>query len=151
MILHPTPESNANGYLLSFDKDLLQLKVIHGFLSTSYWSKAIPQEVVAQAIEHSLCLGIYHEGSQVAFTRLITDYTTFAYLCDVFVLEEHRGQGLSKWMLQALQAHPALQRLRRWMLATADAHGLYSQFGFKPLAQPERFMAIHTPGIYQNN
>ncbi|MFC6996865.1 GNAT family N-acetyltransferase [Rufibacter roseus] len=150
MLPHPPPETNAQGYLLSFDKDLLQLENIHGFLTESYWSKAIPKSIVAQAIEHSMCVGIYHEGQQIAFARLITDYTTFAYVCDVFVLEQHRGQGLSKWMMKSIMAHPALLRLRRWMLATADAHELYSQFGFTPLTKPEMFMQVHRPEVYKD-
>ncbi|WP_181305067.1 GNAT family N-acetyltransferase [Rufibacter sp. XAAS-G3-1] len=144
----PAPQVNKDGYLLSFDKDLLQLEVIHGFLREVYWSRGIPKQVVKKAIEHSLCLGIYAEGKQVAFARLITDYATFAYLCDVFVLEDYRGKGLSKWMLQAFRSHPELQGLRRWMLATEDAHSLYTQFGFEPLPHPERFMQLHTPDIY---
>ncbi|MGV3541183.1 MAG: GNAT family N-acetyltransferase [Rufibacter sp.] len=146
----PPPPSKAEGYRLSFDKELLQPDVIHGFLSQSYWSKGIPREVVERAIAHSLCVGVYFEGRQVGFARLITDYTTFAYLCDVFVLEEHQHKGLAKWMVQALQAHPELQGLRRWMLATADAHPLYAQCGFTPLAQPERFMQVHKPAVYQS-
>ncbi|WP_207433984.1 GNAT family N-acetyltransferase [Sabulibacter ruber] len=145
----PSPEVNPNGYLLSFDKELLQLNVIHDFLSQSYWSEGIPRSTVARAIKSSLCVGVYYAGEQVGFARVITDYTTFAYLCDVFVLEPHRGQGLAKWMVKALQSHPELQGLRRWMLATADAHHLYEQRGFTPLAQPERFMQMHTPNAYR--
>ncbi|GAA4307154.1 GNAT family N-acetyltransferase [Nibribacter koreensis] len=138
-----------NDYLLSFDKRRLQLDVIHGYLTQSYWSAGIPREVVERAVENSLCVGVYHQEKQVAFARLITDYATFAYLCDVFVLERARGQGLSKWMMEALQAHPQLQNLRRWLLATRDAHGLYAQFGFTPLPSPEPFMQLHTPNAYQ--
>ncbi|KAA3440121.1 GNAT family N-acetyltransferase [Rufibacter hautae] len=145
----PLPEANRSGFFLSFDKDLLQLDTIHKFLSQAYWSKGIPRQVVKRAIDHSLCVGVYYEGKQAAFARLVTDYTTFAYLCDVFVLEEYRGNGLSKWMLKAFRAHPELQGLRRWMLATEDAHDLYTQFGFEPLPHPERFMQLHTPNIYQ--
>ncbi|QHL88428.1 GNAT family N-acetyltransferase [Nibribacter ruber] len=136
-------------FLLSFDKARLQLDVIHGYLAKSYWSPGIPREVVERAIENSLCVGVYHQEKQVAFARLITDFATFAYLCDVFVLEESRGQGLSKWMLEALQAHPQLQGLRRWLLATRDAHSLYAQFGFTPLPSAEPFMQLHTPNAYQ--
>ncbi|MBC3540850.1 GNAT family N-acetyltransferase [Rufibacter sediminis] len=145
----PYPEADKSGFFLSFDKDLLQLETIHGFLRQVYWSKDIPRQVVKRAIDHSLCVGVYFEGKQVAFARLITDYTTFAYLCDVFVLEDYRGNGLSKWMIKAFRAHPELQKLRRWMLATQDAHDLYSQFGFEPLPHPERFMQLHSPDVYQ--
>ncbi|MBA9079286.1 GNAT family N-acetyltransferase [Rufibacter quisquiliarum] len=147
-LLTPAPIANEQSYLLSFDKELLQLEVIHGFLSQTYWSPGIPKETVARAVEHSLCVGVYFEGRQAGFARLVTDYTTFAYLCDVFVLEEHQRKGLAKWMVQALQAHPELQGLRRWMLATADAHALYAQCGFTPLTQPERFMQVHQPTMY---
>ncbi len=135
--------------MLSFDPDLLQLDVIHDFLSQAYWSEGIPKATVARALKSSLCVGVYFAREQVAFARLVTDYTTFGYLCDVFVLEPHRGKGLAKWMVQALQTHPELQELRRWMLATTNAHPLYEQRGFKPLTQPERFMQLHTPNVYR--
>ncbi|WP_192822284.1 GNAT family N-acetyltransferase [Rufibacter sp. LB8] len=146
---HPAPHTNAHGFSLSFDKTQLQLDVIHGFLTESYWAKGISIDLVAQAVEHSLCVGVYAGTKQVAFARLITDYTTFAYLCDVFVLEDYQGKGLGKWMVQALREHPRLGNLRRWLLATTDAHSLYAPFGFTPLAMPERFMQVHMPNIYQ--
>ena len=99
------------------------------------------------SIENSLCFGIYQENNQCGFVRVVTDKATFAYLCDVFVLEPHRGQGLSKWLLQNIQLHPELIGLRRWSLATADAHTLYSQFGFVPLSKPDRWMEIFTPYV----
>ena len=126
---------------LSTDKLRLDLALIHQYLSEqSYWAKGVPREIVERAIDHSLCAGIYREGAQVAFARVVTDHATFAYLADVFVLPEERGQGLSKMLVAALMAHAELQGLRRWLLATKDAHALYAQFGFEPLMNPARFM-----------
>ncbi len=130
------------------DKGRLDVPLIHGFLTNSYWAKGIPIDVVRRSIEGSLCFGIYEEGRQVGFARVVSDRATFAYLADVFVLESHRGQGLSKKLMAAIVAHPPLQHLRRWLLATQDAHGLYEQFGFRPLAIPERFMELHDPDVY---
>lgn len=138
--------------LVSTDPSLLDLDVIHGFLTTSYWAKGIPRELVAQSIEHSLCFGVYDVGRgtsagngapvQVGFARAISDYTTYAYVADVFVLETHRGRGLGKLLMECIKRHPRLQNLRRWSLSTLDAHGLYAQFGFTPLKFPDRYMEI---------
>jgi N-acetylglutamate synthase-like GNAT family acetyltransferase len=136
------------GYLVSSDPALLNLDVIHGFISQTYWAKDIPRTLVERMIRNSFCWGVYHEASQVGFARVITDKATFAYLADVFILPEHRGRGLSKALVAAIRAHPDLQYLRRWMLITVDAHGLYEQFGFKPVPHPERHMEIHRPGMY---
>ena len=126
------------------------MDVIHEFLTNCYWAKAIPREVVARSIEHSLCFGIYHgSGGQVGFARVVSDFATIAYLGDVFVLESHRGRGLGKWMMECVVRHPALQGLRRWILLTRDAHGLYSQFGFTPLESAERYMELHRPDVYK--
>ena len=126
------------------------MEVIHEFLTNCYWAKAIPREVVARSIEHSLCFGIYHGcGEQVGFARVVSDFATIAYLGDVFVLESHRGRGLGKWMMECVVRHPALQGLRRWILLTRDAHGLYSQFGFTPLESAERYMELHRPDVYK--
>jgi len=114
----------------------------------AYWSPGIPREVVAQAMRNSVCFGAYAGQAQVGFARVVTDRTTFAYLADVFVLPEHRGRGLSKRLMQAVRSHPHLQGLRRWLLVTRDAHGLYRQFGFTPIAAPERHMEILDPEIY---
>jgi len=134
------------GFTISTDKDLLDFAMIFNYLhKESYWSKNIPAEKVLTSIENSLCFGIYIDGKQVGFARVITDKAIFAYLCDVFVLEEYRRLGLSKWLLQTILAHPDLLELRRWLLATADAHGLYNKFGFIPLTSPERWMGIYTP------
>jgi GNAT superfamily N-acetyltransferase len=137
-------------FLISTDRSRLDLDLIHGFLTNCYWAKAIPRDLVARSIEFSLCFGIYDgSGAQVGFARVISDFATFAYLGDVFVLESHRGRGLSKWLMQCVMQHPGLQGLRRWILLTRDAHGLYSQFGFTPLSAPERYMELHQPNVYE--
>jgi GNAT superfamily N-acetyltransferase len=134
------------GYKISTDQDLLDLDVIHNYLSNeSYWSKGITREKVKRSIENSMCFGVYKDGKQVGLARVVTDKAIFAYLCDVFILDEYRGNGLSKWLLQTILAHPDLQGLKRWTLATLDAHGLYKQFGFAPLGNPDRWMDIFTP------
>ena len=145
----PTLELRRGEFLLSTDQARLDVDVIHGFLTNCYWAKGIPREVVARSIEHALCFGIYDGmGAQVGFARVISDLATVAYLGDVFVLESHRGRGLGKWMMECITQHPALQSLRRWILLTRDAHGLYSQFGFTPLKAPERYMELHRPDVY---
>ena len=112
-------------YLISTDKNWLDLTLIHSFLTTSYWAAGIPLEVVRRSIEHSLSFGLYKEDQQIGYARVITDYATFAYLGDVFILEPFRGQGLSKWLMEVVVTHPELQGFRRWILLTKDAHGLY--------------------------
>jgi GNAT superfamily N-acetyltransferase len=139
----------ADDFTISDDKSRLDLDVIHGYLVRSYWSSGIPREVVARGIEHALCFGVYNGAAQVGFARVITDRATFAYLADVFVLEAFRGRGLSKQLMAFIMAHPELQGLRRFMLATRDAHGLYTQFGFNEVASPSRLMEIVRPDIYQ--
>jgi len=138
------------GYAISTDLKALQLDIIHGFLTESYWSKGIPKKIVEKGIQNSMCFGVYFKTEQVGFARLITDYTSFAYLADVFILEKHRGQGLSKWLMHYIVNHPQLKTLRRWMLATNDAHGLYRTFGFKELKNPQIFMELHFPDIYKS-
>lgn len=133
---------------ISTDPARLDVDFIHGFLRRSYWAEGIPREVVEKSIAHALCYGVYHAERQVGFARVITDYATFAYLADVFVIEAYRGRGLSKWLMACIMEHPELQGLRRWMLATRDAHGLYARFGFAPLDTPESIMSITRPGIY---
>lgn len=138
------------GYKTSSDSKDMDLTVIHGFISNSYWAKGIPLNTMEKAINNSLCFGVFTDsGKQVAFARMITDSATFAYLADVFVLPEHRGKGLSKLLMQVIIAHPNLQGLRRMALATSDAHGLYEQFGFKSLASPKSFMELHQPDVYK--
>lgn len=143
-----------NGYLVSADPSKLDILVIHQYLSQeSYWAKNIPYEVVERSIAHSFCFGVYHHDKQVGLARLITDKATFAYLADVFILEEHRGKGLSKWLLSIIHSHPDMQGLRRWMLGTRDAHSLYAQFGWVPLPAEivPRFMQLHNPDAYNHN
>ena len=137
------------GYVLVTGCDDMDLHAVHAFLTTSYWSPGVPLAVVERAARHSLCFGIRHRGRQVAFARVVTDRASFAYLADVYVLEAHRGQGLSKAMLDAVFAHAELQGLRRFMLATRDAHSLYARYGFTPLANPSRMMEIHDPHVYE--
>ena len=141
-------EAKRDDYTISTDPGRFDLDVIHGYLSRSYWAEGIPRELVAQSIANSLCFGIYDREKQVGFARVITDKTTFGYLADVFVLEEYRGRGLSKWLMEVIMAHPQLQGFRRWLLATRSAHGLYKQFGFELLAYPENIMEIARPGLY---
>ncbi|HWG37721.1 MAG TPA: GNAT family N-acetyltransferase [Terriglobales bacterium] len=143
----PFPDA-ATPYEISSEPGRLDLDVIHEFLATAYWSPGIPREIVAQAMRNSVCFGAYAGQAQVGFARVVTDRTTFAYLADVFVLPEHRGRGLSKRLMQAVRSHPDLQGLRRWLLVTRDAHGLYRQFGFAPIAAPARHMEILDPEIY---
>jgi GNAT superfamily N-acetyltransferase len=142
-------EYRRGEFLVSTDPARLDLDVVHGFLTNCYWAKGIPREVVARSIEHALCFGIYEEnGEQVGFARIISDFATIAYVGDVFVLETHRGRGLGKWLMECILQHPTLQNLRRWILTTRDAHGLYSQVGFSPLKMPERFMELYRPDVY---
>ncbi|HJW13904.1 MAG TPA: GNAT family N-acetyltransferase [Thermoanaerobaculia bacterium] len=133
-------EWRREGFTISTDKDKLDRAAIHEFLRGSYWAKGIPREVVDRSIEHSLCFGLYDGNRLVGFARVISDLATFGYLADVFVLESHRGRGLATWFMQIIMAHPDLQGLRRWMLATADAHGLYRKIGFTEPSRPERLM-----------
>ncbi|MDO6777013.1 GNAT family N-acetyltransferase [Shewanella sp. 3_MG-2023] len=138
------------GYVISTDQNKLDISVIHGFISQSYWAKGMPITVLAKAIEHSLCFGVFtDEDQQVGFARLITDRATFAYLADVFITDLHRGIGLSKLLIETVISHPDIQGLRRMMLATRDAHGLYAQYGFLPIDNPEILMQIWRPNIYQ--
>ena len=130
------------------DKARLDVDVIHGFLRESYWATGIPRAVVERSIVGSLCFGVYVDGVQAGFARIISDSATFAYLADVFVLDAFRGQGLSKRLMETIVTHPRLQGLRRWSLATLDAHGLYAQFGFTPLTKPECHMERVDPTVY---
>ena len=136
-------------YEFSADKQRLDVATIHEFLAGSYWSPGIPRAVVERAIENSLCFGVYCESEQVGFARVVTDKATFAYLADVFIFEAHRGRGLSKRLMEFIMSCPDLQGLRRFMLATRDAHGLYQQFGFSEAANPARLMEILRPNVYQ--
>ena len=143
-------EYRRGEFVISTDRARLDLDAIHGFLSNCYWAKGIPRDVVAKSIENSLCFGVYDSsGAQIGFARVVSDFATVAYLGDVFVIAAYRGRGLSKWMMECIMQHPALQNLRRWILLTRDAHGLYKQFGFTPLRAPERFMELHRPDVYE--
>jgi GNAT superfamily N-acetyltransferase len=135
-------------YTISTDAARIDLDVVHGYLARSYWSRGVARDVVARSIAGSLNFGLYLGDVQVGFARVITDYAAFAYLADVFVLEEHRGRGLGVWLVETIVAHPALQGLRVFRLATKDAHSLYEKAGFRPLAHPERMMEIVTPDLY---
>jgi GNAT superfamily N-acetyltransferase len=145
-----TPESIApsshevgrrGDFFVSTDPGLLDVKLIHDFVSNrSYWARGRPREVVRRSLANSLCFGLYEGERQIGLARVVTDRATFAWLCDVFVLEAYRGRGLSKWLLECVLGHPELQGLRRFLLGTRDAHGLYARYGFTPLADPTRFM-----------
>ena len=133
-------EFSKEGYLISSDPSKLQIEVIHKFLTNSYRAKGVPLGTVIKSVKNSYCFGVYKDNAQIGFARLITDYSTFAYLADVFIIEQYRGKGLSKWLMQIIMKLPELQGLRSWMLKTADAHGLYEQFGFDKPKFPERVM-----------
>lgn len=135
-------------YEISTDPARIDVAMVHQFLTNSYWAKGIPLETVQQSIEKSIPFGVYHGLQLVGFARIISDLATFAYLADVFILSSHRGRGLSRWLMECIVSHPDLQGLRRWMLATQDAHGLYAKFGFTPLKSPESWMEIHRPDVY---
>ena len=151
----PAPATEAihsDGYLLSSDPARLDLAAVHAYLTRSYWSEGIPADVVARAAAGSLCFGLYAPGgAQVGYARFVTDRTTFAYLCDVYVLEEHRGRGLGRWMVGQALEHPDLAGLRRLVLVTRDAHELYRTLGFRALARPEGYMELHRPQIYRRD
>jgi GNAT superfamily N-acetyltransferase len=144
---------NENEYEMSTDKNRLDLAMIHDFLANeSYWAKGIPIKVMKKSIENSLCFGVYHQGRQVGFARVVTDYATTAYVGDVFIIESHRGRGLGKRLIKAIVDHSELAGLRLWFLGTRDAHDLYKQYGFKKVAETpaiERFMTILTPDVYK--
>lgn len=143
-------EINENNFLVSTDKSKINIDVVHKYLcNESYWAKNISKQIVETSIQHSICFGVYKineqeksNEQQIGFARVITDCATFGYIADVFILEEYRGMGLSKFLMQTILAHPQLQNFRRWMLATLDAHGLYAQFGFNPIDNPERYMRL---------
>lgn len=142
-------EKYIDGYLFSTDKEKLQHAYIHHFLSEeSYWAKNIPIHIVEKAIEGSICFGIYDKQQQIGFARIITDHATFGYLADVFIDKAYRSKGLSKELMNFIMEQPVIKTLRRFMLATKDAHGLYTQFGFNELKEPDRFMEIKSFETY---
>ena len=136
-------------YEISTDPAKIDVGTVHWFLTNCYWARGIPEEVVRKSIENSICFGVYKNGKQVGFARVITDRATFAYVADVFILLQYRGHGHSPWLMECILAHPDLQGLRRWALVTADAHGLYEQFGFTRVKNPERWMEIHDTDVYK--
>jgi GNAT superfamily N-acetyltransferase len=138
-------------YWITTDNQKLDLDAIHAFLSRSFWAEGISKDIVARSIAHSLCFGLFDGTSQVGFARVVTDRATYAYLCDVYVLESHRGHGLGKWLIETVMAHPDLQGLRRFQLVTRDAHGLYSRHGFETPSSPDRHMEIFRHGMYLEN
>jgi GNAT superfamily N-acetyltransferase len=135
-------------FKVSTDPATFDITAIHAYLTRSYWSPGIPIEIVERAVANSLCFGLFHGTDQIGLARIVTDRATYAYLCDVYVLEEYRGQGLSVWLMECVCAHPDLQGLRRFSLATRDAHELYRKFGFRDLGDPSKHMEIFRPAIY---
>lgn len=142
-------EERRGEYWLTSDLARMDVDAIHGYLSRVYWSEGIPRDVVERSMQNSLCFGVFCGEDQVGFARVITDFATFAYVADVFVLEQHRGRRLALWLMQFVMKHPRLQGLRRWALATRDAHGLYEKVGFRRL-NPDRWMEIVVPNIYKS-
>ena len=142
-------EWKKDSWTVSTDPARLDVDAIHAFLTHAYWCENIPRAIVERAVNNSLCFGLFDDEAQIGLARVVTDYAVFAYLCDVYVLESHRGRGLGKWLIECVMAHPQLQGLRRFNLATRDAHGLYAQFGFQSLARPESHMERHKPDIYK--
>ena len=140
---------SRDAFTVTCDPAKLDRGLIAGFLRSSYWAQGIPPETVERSLESSLCFALLDGDRQVGFARVISDYATIAYLADVFVVPEYRGRGLAKWLMECVVGHPNLQGLRRWMLGTRDAHGLYEQFGFTPLKKPETFMERHNPDVYR--
>lgn len=140
----------TNPYEITTDRSRLDIDQVFEFLRSSYWARHIPRGVVEKSVQHSLCFGAFSDNQQVGFGRVITDFATFAYIADVFVVPEHRGRGVSKLLLRAMLNHPELQGLRRILLATQDAHGLYAQFGFQPLTNAEHYMTIHNQDVYRS-
>ena len=140
-----------DGFTISTEKEKLDIDLIHSFLNRTYWAEGISKETIRRSIEGSLCFGVFENDKQVGFARMITDKATFAYLADVFILPGERGKGLSKWLITTIMDYPQLQGLRRFTLATRDAHGLYAQFGFTRFDNPERWMQKHDPDVYKKN
>jgi GNAT superfamily N-acetyltransferase len=138
-----------SGFTISTDKSRLDIEVIHHFLDNSYWAAGRSAETIRRSIENSLPFGVYKGDQQVGFARVITDYATFAWIADVFILDDYQGQGLGKWLMEVVISHPDLQGFRRWVLATKDAHELYRRFGFDELKKPERWMERHDPNTQE--
>ena len=141
-------DAQRGQFSISTDPARLDVDAIHAFLSQSYWAHGIPRSVLERSIAGSICFGVYDGTTQIGFARVITDEATFAYLADVYVLQEFRGQGLGRWLVEVVMSHPAVQGLRRFTLVTRDAHELYEQFGFRPLQNPDGYMEIRQPNVY---
>lgn len=146
-----TQEYNRDNVLISTDQCKIDVDAVHTILTHSYWSEGVSKEIVLRSIKHSLCFGVYEGREQIGFARVISDYSTYAYLADVYILEPYRGKGLAKWLMSCIVSHPDLQHLRRWSLVTRDAHELYMQFGFTQLKNPDRYMELFTPGMYKKS
>jgi GNAT superfamily N-acetyltransferase len=136
-------------YTISTDSSRFDLEMVYDFLTHCYWAEGIPRDMVQRSVDNALCFGVFAEEKQVGFARVITDRATYAYIGDVFILESHRGRGLSKLLMKAIMEHPELQGFRRWSLVTDDAHGLYKQFGFRPVKNPEKYMEIVHSNVYK--
>lgn len=141
-------EWRQNNYLVSTDREKLDVQAVHRYLTRSTWAKGISLEIVTTSIQHSLNFGVYHQGCQIGFARLITDYSTFAYLCDVYILEEHQGKGLGRWVMECLHHHPVFEQLRRIMLFTTTAPWLYEKLGYEPVNRENYAWTITRPDIY---
>lgn len=138
-----------DGFSISMEKEKMDIDLIHSFLDGTYWAEGISKDTIRRSIEGSICFGVFENNKQIGFARMITDKATFAYLADVFIIEEYRGRGLSKWLMEVIMSHPDLQGLRRMILVTKDAHGLYKQFGFVPLINVDRWMQILDNDVYK--
>ncbi len=142
-------EEHRGEFVLTSDPSRMDMAVVHGYLSRAYWCEGLPRETLERAMRNSICFGIFERDKQIGFARVVSDRATFAYICDVFVLESHQGKGLGTWLMQCVVKHPELQGLRRWNLTTRDAHALYGKVGFTLLSKPERHMELFTPDMYK--
>ena len=142
-------EYQKDDFVITTDKGKIDTAYVHQFLTNCYWAQNIPYENVQRRIDGAICFGLFHQQQQVGFARVITDEESFAYLADVFIDEQYRGKGLSKWLMEVVLSYPTFQGFRRFILATRDAHGLYEQYGFKSLAFPDRWMEIYKADVYQ--
>lgn len=142
-------ECRRGEFLVSTDRTLIDVDLVHDFLTNSYWANGIPREVFVRSIENALCFGMYEDRQQIGFARVISDFATYAYIGDVFVVESHRGRELGTFLMECIMKHPELQGLRRWSLVTRDAHGLYKKFGFEALKKPQNYMEIVDARVYK--
>ena len=145
----PVLEEHRGEFTVTSDPARIDMDVVYGYLSRAYWCEDIPRQLLEHAMQNSICFGLFECERQIGFARVVSDRSTFAYVCDVFVLKSHQGRGLGTWMMQCVLKHPELQGLRRWHLTTRDAHSLYRQVGFVPVSKPERHMEIFTPDMYK--